>query len=540
MTRLSLLLDTKWVNTARSLLLYIVCFSSALLGVLLTPAKTQAFDSKIIGEVLNYPARALTQIDGWGSFLNEKEVEPEIIDLTGQTVIEGVEENGPDLKTKLESTTSALDTLTSSYSQMASETVLVGLKWDTLLVADVTASLDRLIGSLNSTGQLEWLTRAWGWSQLDVILSKVNLVKINLATARSVVTTTGMQPVAYEQIKSAALNLDAISDLIGNDSDTLRGRSIYSSYLQTVDTVSQWEKLETRLEEMLVSESYTDVEDVSKQVLALNQITKVQEQLATDSKNRSLDLLAIIDMNRRILAGSRGMVMIGVWMRENPTRVMIMVTNPSVLSSQQVKIKYYLPGELGLADVMKSDSSLEIKFDDDKKRLYVDGELTIAASDTLQAFIETTDVWKLSDLEAEKIGMQAQELVQTLASSKDYVQAVEIKSNIDTGVKDIVVPQSGQSRPEERIVSYRKAKLGLGKMQKELAMLQKMTNGEGLVLGLKTEFRYWRELGVVAAGVLMVLIGGIGLSDGPKREPRKARPMYQFSVFSTHVDASDM
>lgn len=528
MTTTCELRDTNEVNTARSLLLYIVGIAGTLLGVLLIPTPALAYDLGIVTEVLEYPARALTQIDNWGMGLENADSVPATVqDLTGQTVVEMVGGESMDLVTKLESTKTAVDNLQMEYQQMASETVLIGLKWDSLTVSEVTASIDMLIARIANTGQLGWLTSAWGWPQLDVIATKSNVVKSSLVTAKSILQTSGMQPVAYEQIKTAAVNLDAISTLIGEESDTLRDRTIYANYLQVIDEAGQWDKM-------------SEQEDLVKKIKEINQIPKVEPLLA-------LDPMAAILLNRKLMGGTRGSAQWITVTSENPMTFWVVVTNPSVLARQEVAVKYYLPAELTLEDIVKNDPGLVVKMDEDKKRLYVEGNLTVAAGDTRLVSVETVDIWKTRDLATEKIGQQADDIVAKLVDTKKYVQAVTLKSDIEAGIKEIVHASGEALRPYERIQSHRKAMVSWSKMQNDLAALQKLSDSSGLVLGWTNmgwgEFGYWREVGVVILGLVLVLIGGYGLAksqgNGPG-EARKPRPMRQFSVFSTHVDAADM
>lgn len=328
-------------------------------------------------------------------------------DLTDQPVIEIVSDPVPDLSNKLDSTAPALDQLSLDYQKVASEVGLMGLKWTSLQGAEAIQSLDELISALGSDDQMIWLTKAWGWPQLSTIASLVSQAKDNLVSVRQTASTTGLQPVAYLQLKSALKNLELVQGLVGGTQDTVNDQTVYGQYKQAQEATAVWDSHQEQLTDLLTQwntlpsdQMENKISSATSVVLAQNRIPNASQFLATAPKNKILDLIELIQVNKSLLAQDAGTPVIRTWLEEDPLVVKTLVTNSSSTAQRSITVKYYLPAEIKEPDILAHDVDLEVKYDSQREQYYLMGNLALAATDTKVLTAQITNLWPLGQIDA--------------------------------------------------------------------------------------------------------------------------------------------
>lgn len=328
-------------------------------------------------------------------------------DLTDQPVIEIVSDPVPDLSNKLDSTAPALDRLSLDYQKVASEVGLMGLKWTSLQKAEAIQSLDELISALGSDDQLIWLTKAWGWPQLSVLASQVAQARESLVSLHQIISTTGLQPVAYLQLKSALKDLELVQRLVGESQDTVNDQTVYGQYKLAQEAAAAWDSLQEQLTDLLAqwhTISFNRLEDevsiATSAVLARNQVPNANQFLANTPKNKIIDLIELIQVNKDLLAQDAGTPVIRTWLEEDPLVVKTLVTNSSSTAQRNTAVKYYLPAEIKEPDILDHDADLEVKYDSQREQYYLVGNLALAATDTKVLTTRITDLWPLGRIAA--------------------------------------------------------------------------------------------------------------------------------------------
>ena len=359
--------------------------------------------------VWGYPGRTLGGIDTltldiWGRsvhVLADHTTVEASKNLADKPVIETVSDQVPNLSNKLDSAAEALNQLSLNYQKVTGEVGLMGLKWDSLQAADATQSLDELIAALGSEDQLAWLNKAWGWPQLSTISSQVAQAKESLISVRQTASTTSLQPLAYLQLKSALQNLEFVQRLVGESSDTVKEQTAYGQYRrvqeltaagdiqqgQLADLLAQWNKIPS-------NELEAKAADAASSVLALNQIPHAEQFLAKGTKNKILDLVALVQANKMLLAQDAGSPIVSTWLEEDPLVVKTLIANPSALTHQDMTVKYYLPVEIQEKNILSHDPDLEVKFDSQKGKYLVSGNLALASADAKTVSVKIADMWQ--------------------------------------------------------------------------------------------------------------------------------------------------
>ena len=493
-------------------------------GTFLTPVEAHAFGAgEILNDVWDYPKRSLSEVDSWFGDVGYK---PEVVlaakkvrDLTGAPAIERMPDNPPDLKTKLDSTGDILDGLYLDYQMVATEVVLMGLKWDDLTVSEITQSIDKLNGTLETYEKMGWLTKSWGWPELDMVLAKSNSIKSDLGLVKSIVNISGMQPVAYERIRQAAKNSELVVDLLGKKTDTKRTESVFAKYYQVLDEAGAWDEIER-------AQGVINQDRLRKLVTTVNKIHGTEGVL---------DLKTLILANKQLLARDKGEAFAITWMEESPLRVKTVVINPSALSRQSVEVRYYLPIEMGEADVLEHDPDLQIEFDQEKKQYMALGNLPVAAGDARVVEVAIRDLWQFDWVGVDSLRSQANELAKVTVNSPRYVKAVELNSEIEAILLSVGKVDGQTLAPEDRIQAFRESQLKLAEVEDKLLALRQLAG--------KRDFGGWGTWGFLAGGTLLVGAGvkrRAWIKTFIRTRPSRPRVASKFEVFSGEIASGDL
>lgn len=239
--------------------------------------------SAVAEAVWSYSARSLTKMDdlsikAWGRVgrVAGKSSESPVAEAKEQD--RPVE--APDPVGKLNSTDQVLSQLLTKLQVASSELGLVGLEWERLTIGEVTESVDNLLAMLVETeNQLAWLTRAWEWPQLRSVVAQVSQAKGSLVTMRNIVSTTGLQPIAYAQLKTALKSLETAEELVGGSTDSVKNQSVFGWFQKIKAEVEKWEGLQEQTSELLATweditfgQRETEVANIYRELATVNKI----------------------------------------------------------------------------------------------------------------------------------------------------------------------------------------------------------------------------------------------------------------------------
>lgn len=522
------------MKTAQALLVMVLLY---------VPAGVRASGTDFAYNVWGYPNRAAEEIFSWfgSNTKNTLSSSPQVLgaeDLSQRPVVED-SVIYPNLDTKLDSTRASIEKLSSDYQQVLSESILIGLKWDELTVSDVTQSIDKQNAVLSSTSDaLDWLSRAWGWSQLDTLRIKLNNIKVNLATVRSIASQSGMLPVAYDQLKSTAKELDLLVSEIGTATDLVKQNTLFGRYNQVHEASLQWDDLRLQLESPDVNLSRA-----MAQILDLNLIPNVSSVLSKDADNKKLGLMAIIQANKTLMSVDRGIAITSTWLEESATNTIVfrtLVANPSLLARKEVAVKYYLPLELSEDKIISHDSDVEIKLDPDRKQLFVAGKIMVAAGDTRNINVETSDVWYFDNALIESTRSQMSDIIDSLANAPQLAKVVALKATIESQLKEVENLQNQVQTPVVRIIAHRRVQSQMREVANELAQMKQLAATTGRQ---PWQTAGWQDL-VLSIGGIMLVVMGLSILNDPRVKfewIRKINPdTGNFTVFSGGIATSDL
>jgi len=452
--------------------------------------------------------------------------------LVNQPVIQNsLSEEVPDLSYKLENTSQSLGQLYINQQYVLSKVGLLALNWNNLRPDEISANLAELAKlqgnegddpNVSMVGQIGWLKKSWGWPEIDTLYSQNTLVKSNLAAVQAMLGTSGKSSAAYQVLKSALKNLETAEKLIGDSTDMAGAGTTYGQLKRVQVLAEAWEGKKSRLEKLLTgwnttneATAKTKTDDIYREVIALNQVPKVDQVLASQFKdvsdqkklkNRVLGLRAVVEVNRLLLARNQGNSLASTWLEEGSIVFKTLVTNPSQLISQDVLVKYYLPPEVKQEDIIDHDSAVEVKYDTEKSQLYVQGKITVAAGETKTIMVRIQDIWKVSQTEMDSIHKQIQELSKPLEKTAYFAQGVTLAADTNASLDKVTALQQAAVTPEQKIRAYREAAIEMTAAKEKLAKLRDLVTQAG---SAGTLFGFIGGAQVMAVwGLIIIVIAG--------------------------------
>ena len=442
--------------------------------------------------------------------------------LVNQPVIQNSLTETADLTTKLESTSQVLGQLYINHQYILSKVGVLALNWNNLRSDEILANLADLAKLQGNEGEIEGLKKSWGWPEISTLSSQNTQVKASLASVQAMLSTSGKSSAAYQVLKSALKGLETGEKIIGQSTDLAGAGTTYGQLKQVQILAEAWEGKKSRLDRLLTGWNATNetaakikTDDIYREIMALNQVPKVDQVLASQFKdvsdqkklkNRVLGLRAVVEVNKLLLARNQGTSLVNTWLEEGSVVFKTLITNPSQIISQEVPLKYYLPPEVKQEDIIDHDSAVEVKYDTEKGQLFVEGKITVAPGETKTIMVRVQDIWKISQTEIDSIRKQIQELSKPLEKTAFFAQGVTLAADTNASLDKVVALQQAAVTPEQKIKAYREANIEMTAAKEKLAKLRDIVTQAG---SSGTLFGFIGGAQVIAVwGLIIVAVAG--------------------------------
>jgi len=290
----------------------------------------------------------------------------------------------------------------------------------------------------------------------------------------------------------------------------------YLSLCQDLDTaqtdlselLDKWGSLTADSIYSKVSEVLTKVNDINT-VTNVSSILTLSQSSSTDLttlKNQVTAIRAVVDVNRVMLEKITNQPIIKIWLEEGSIIFKTLITNPSLVATQSVDLKYYLPREATKDDIISIDSGLEVEYDTNESAFFVSGNFTLAPKATKLLSVEVKDVWHFSDDQINSIKTQVEELSKPLESTSFYAQSTTLKADIISSLDKIIQSQNLDDTPENRIKNYRQATIDMQAVNQKLESLKNLVTQAG---STGTMFGFIGGVQAIAVwGLVIILIAG--------------------------------
>ncbi|MFC1654099.1 hypothetical protein ACFL1M_04595 [Patescibacteria group bacterium] len=449
------------------------------------------------------------------------------------------EQETVDLSEKITQTKAASDSIYSQTQSIKAKLTNLMLKWPTLTTSKIETELESIIGLLGTTadtsqnsslmGSLNVLLQGWGDNPIiKDIQSNANSTITSVSVIQNILRSSGT--VGFEFQDSLIESIDVIKlleDSIGDASDSLGATTLFGFLRKLESSNDNFGSISSEIDDLLknydqysISQINQKVAQFSQTILANNQITGA-ERLLDDPVNPDsphpkytlYGLKAIIGANNQKLGSLSGNPVSDLWIQDQDKSMFFRgyVLNPS---SQQktAQVKFALPAEILKEHLLNNTDNLSVEYDPPEDAFMVTASYTLNPGELVTFYVETQNIWGLTDETLDNYLKQAEGLVDSLRKSSLYGQAASIKSDIEVTLDKIRVKIGGITSPEDRIRIVREAQLDLLSVDEKMNTLKELVSETtsaksivGAVGGIQT-VAVWGLILIFVAGFVFLVI----------------------------------
>lgn len=475
----------------------------------------------ITGIVSPSPSSSPTTLQG---IINEQRMQRELLEklVNAPIVTLSLEDNPtPDLSIKLDESKKQASALYDSVQSTKSRLLTLDEKWPHLSKDALEKELTSISQIWTEPSSIVVLSKAWNTPVIDSMNQASTQIKTQL-TALLTSATVNKSPLPPPTLFAAIESLSSLESKLGDVTST-SGDTTFFGYLSSVserDTLleSENQKLATVLEdwdsqgEAILAKK---IKTSQTKLLTINEFPGGEDIITPSNpkatgkvalKNLVFSLQGLIGLNRIALASNVDAPVRGLWLEEGSIIFRAVITNPSSIVTQSAPLKFYLPKELHSEDIMTIDPDLTANYDVDQETLAVTGTFDLKPGATKIVAVEVKDVWQLSSDELTALKTKAEELTKSLEKSNLLSQGVVLKSSIVSDLDKLLSQTNKNVKPENRIRSYREARLALATTASNMTQLENLvaqagSNGSliGFVGGVST---------TAVFGIILVVVAG--------------------------------
>jgi hypothetical protein len=445
-----------------------------------------------------------------------------------------VEEDVPDLISKLQKTKQIALQLSTETKQLKQNLITLNSTWKTESQVQSLASISTVSQVLGATtektedqktlaAQVEWLRTSWDAPVVSQIKERVDSTLTNSSSTARELRSYGKTPASTQYLNLATVDLNRLEKLIGTEQDTEASETLFG-YIESIEQRVQLlttysDEIDTLLADMdsrKGADLNSSIAKLKSNVLAVNQIPSLAElanvkrtpsarPLAYE-ENTLLSLKAINDANLTLLAQSVGKPIRNIWLENGSIVFKALATNPSKTIVQTIPIKYYLPEEIKEEHILEFDDSLTLAYDQGENAIVAAGDITLQPNETKVLVIKTVDVWQVDDEELTALRKQSDILFQPLKGTSYFAQGATLKADIDASLDKVQLLMKDKHTPEARIRAYREAQVELNSAKTKLENLKTLASSAGSV---GTIFGFVGGVQTIAVwGLIIILVAG--------------------------------
>jgi hypothetical protein len=453
-------------------------------------------------------------------------------ELINEPIIETTleDDQAPDLSQKLNDTNTMASQIFANHQFVASKVGQLVSRWDTISESDAidqVVAISNLVGDESDSGtdtifgQINWMKKNWDWDLSDQLYEQTKLNKKALASVRNSLGSSGKTAYANLQLKSLLSYLDVTEKLIGDESNDSTVFTLFGKLAEVEKIASALHDRDKEADQLLSDlstgkdgvEAKTDL--LVKKVIAINKLPKISQvytQIDKEKpeeiiyKNKLLASKGVIKANEKLLAGGVGKSFGVTWLEVGSFIFKSVITNPSKLIAQDAELKYFLPPEVAEENVEDVDDGVEVKYDTDTGKYFVNGKFSLDPEETVTVKVKVEDIFVITGEDIESLRKQTEELAKPLADTAFFAQSVTLTSDINASLDKIVTLQKGVITPEEQIRAFREAVLEIKKVDEYMGKLQDLVTQQSSTGSMRAFIGGAQTLAVW--GLIIVMVTG--------------------------------
>ncbi len=453
--------------------------------------------------------------------------------LTNAPIIETVIESGSapeNLQTKILESKKMAKRLYGEVNSIGNQISDLNRNWNDSnykIALDEISSASKVLGvttqdsvnpdSINS--QVSWFEQKWKSPVISNLSVQTASALSNVNGMNREIKSYGKTFISQQYLGIAEDHLTNLQDLVGNENDSSNSDTLFG-YIANIERISeilvnqsleldeifeQWHQLsngEKDLKLARIKDTILEVNHISDAELLLKKKTDDENH----RENLALSLKGLIDSNLTYLANASDVVTQATWLEFGSVVFRTLISNPSALISQEVNVKYYLPEEVSMEHIIKTEEGVQLSFDSEKNALFVFGKYQLKPEETKTIMVEVADVWILPQDEIDSIRKQTDLLFDSLKNTTFFAQGSILKSDIDVKLDRIEALNNTTQTPELKIKSYREAILEMQAAKANLETLKTLVSSAG---SLSTVFGFVGGVQAIAVwGLVIILVAG--------------------------------
>jgi len=497
-------------------------------------SRTLSGFGNLVSDIWGYSNKTLTSFDfnvsstpapsTLQNIVAEQKVQRELLEKLVNAPIVTLEledNNAPDLSQKIETSKAQASLLYDTVQSSKSRLLSLDEKWSRLSLDAITKEITSLSQIWNDSAPITALAQAWDTTSVDSLVLSANDTKNSLTSILSALTSSKSNT-APTSLIAALDSLASLENDLGDITSSSSDKTFYG-YLASVSEKDELFKAESQKLSSLLDDwdgtgetvLNSKIQSSKSRLLAINEFSGGESVLAPSNKdakgkaalkNLVFSMQGLVGLNRAKLASNIDAPVRGLWLEEGSIIFRAVITNPSSLISQDAPIRFYLPKELKMEDIMTIDPALTAAYDTATDALAVTGNFDLKPGTTQIVAVEVNDVWKLDDKELASIVQKATTLASALEKSNLLSQGLILKGDIESSIHKLIASQTKAVKPENRIKMYREAQLEL------VTVGQNMTQLENLVAQATSNRSLIGFVGGVSTtavfGIILVTIAG--------------------------------
>lgn len=538
-----------------------------------SPNRTLTSFGSLAGDVWNYSTRSLStfgtlvsdiwqhdptdaSVEGDNTTFNaiSEEIEANrtlLEKLVNEPIIKSFIEEGepPDLTEKIDKTRNITNSLYADTQSTKSRLNILLQNWSYLDKNKALSELNIIAKTIGlSTTNPEansivdntnWLETAWGNPITTELANQSHSAVSNTNTAIENIDYYGTSSTSKQYISKMLANIKAIEQAIGDVSNDSSDLTLFGHLRKIQKRAQLLEQNKKEVDYLLTNMSTFSqnnlsqkTNEVEEDILAINEfkgaisVLKSRTQdLKAQIKNKLISLQAILGINKSMLAYNADEAFRSTWLEEGSIIFRSVITNPSKTISQTVPLKYLLPKEIKEEHIIDMDPDLNMNFDTTEDALYVEGEFTLEPEESVVVFVETEDIWVVSEETMKSYKAQAAELLETLEKTSLFGQGATLKSDIDITADKIILAQNQTSTPTSRIRTYREAQLEILGIQEKIEVMKQLVSSSGSAssimgfIGGSQAILAWGLIGIFITGFAFLTMYMRKLQSPLKKKP---------------------
>ncbi len=438
------------------------------------------------------------------------------------------EEADTNLDAKLNETQFILLTLMIDSYAMDTKLQMVDEQWVEIKNEDLLSTIQEvsaLNDSISTTSKK--INELWNLEVADSINSHAENFKNRITVIQSELTVDEKSKIGLEDIRSLDLSLNNMIKILGNPNSKSGDKTLFGeiqtkkeladtldSYTAEADgLLANWEKTKFNDKQRQINTIATKISSINK-LPRSSQFATIPNTDDLDKKmiNQVFTLKGTIAANKIFLAKKTATPFSSSWLELGSVVFKTMLTNPSTKISQDVPLKYYLPQEISMENIIELDEGIAVNFDVEKKQLYVEGEFTLEPSESKVVSVRVEDIWIIDQSKIDSLRTQTEEMVKPLANTSFYGQGVTIKSSINVSLDKIMLNQKTSITPEAKIKNFYEAQIELNAIDEQLINLQNLVTQSGSVgslagfVGGAQAIAVWGLIIIMVTGFVFLVI----------------------------------